>query len=72
MLPCREAIHNARQTQNLTQEQSGKRIGVKKSQISKLERDKSITLTSMSRVCKALGITAASLDLGGLGIVVLW
>lgn len=67
-----EAIRNARQAQNLTQEQLGERIGVKKSQISKLERGKSITLTSMSRVFKALGITTASLDLGEFGKVALW
>ncbi len=67
-----EAIRNARQAQNLTQEQLGKRIGVQKSQISKLERGKSITLTSMSRVFKALGIATASLDLGKYGKVALW
>lgn len=67
-----EAIRNARQAQNLTQEQLGERIGVQKSQISKLERGKSITLTSMSRVFKALGIATASLDLGKFGKVALW
>lgn len=67
-----EAIRRARQAQNLTQEQLGERIGVQKSQISKLERGKSITLASMSRIFKALGITTASLDLGSFGKVALW
>lgn len=67
-----EAIRNARQAQNLTQEQLGERIGVQKSQISKLERGKNITLASMTRVFKALGIATASLDLGKFGKVALW
>lgn len=67
-----EAIRRARQAQNLTQEELGERIGVQKSQISKLERGRSITLTSMSRVFKALGITTATLDLGNIGKVALW
>ena len=67
-----EAIRKARQAQNLTQEQLGERIGVQKSQISKFERGKSITLTSMTRIFKALGIATASLDLGSFGKVALW
>ena len=58
-----EAIRQARLQQNLTQEQLGERIGVKKSQISK---------ATMSRVFKALGITTATLDMGSLGRVALW
>ena len=68
-----EAIKNARQAQNLTQEQLGERIGVRKSQISKLENGKSvITLPTITRVFKALGVTSAALDLGTLGKVALW
>ena len=67
-----EAIKQARLQQNLTQEQLGERIGVKKSQISKLERGKSITLATLSRVFKALGITTATLDMGSFGKVALW
>ena len=67
-----EAIRKARQAQNLTQEQLGERIGVQKSQISKFERGKSITLASMTRIFKALGIASASLDLGSFGKVALW
>ncbi len=67
-----EAIRMARQAQKLTQEELGMRIGVQKSQISKLESGKSITLSSMCRVFKALGIETATLDLGKIGKVALW
>lgn len=68
-----EAIKKARQAQHLTQEQLGERIGVQRAQISRLEKGKSvITLPTMSRVFKALGITSAVLDLGAGGKVALW
>lgn len=68
-----EAIKKARLRQNLTQEELGERVGVKRSQICKLESGKSsITLSTMSRVFKALGITTATLDLGIAGNVALW
>lgn len=68
----REAIKNARLKQNLTQEELGERIGVQKAQISRMERGNSISLPTMSRVFKALGITTATLDLGIAGKVTLW
>lgn len=68
-----EAIKKARLQQNLTQEELGERIGVKRAQISKLEKGKSITIPTMSRVFRALGVTTASLDLGSnIGKVALW
>lgn len=67
-----EAIKKARLLQNLTQEQLGERVGVKKAQISRLERGYSITIPTMSRVFKALGISTATLDLGIGGKVALW
>ncbi len=68
-----EAIRKARLQQNLSQEQLGERVGVKKSQISKLENGKCIiTLPTMSRVFRALGVATASLDLGIGGKVALW
>ena len=68
-----EAIKQERLRQNLTQEELGAKVGVKKSQISKLENGKGIiTLPTMSRVFKALGITTATLDLGAAGKVALW
>ena len=68
-----EAIKKARLKQNLTQEELGEKVGVKRSQICKLESGKSsITLSTMSRVFQALGITTATLDLGIGGKVALW
>lgn len=68
-----EAIKQARLKQHLTQEELGERVGVKRSQICKLENGKSsITLSTMSRVFKALGIETATLDLGMAGKVTLW
>lgn len=68
-----EAIKKARLQQNLTQEQLGERIGVKRAQISRLERGKSITIQTMGRVFRALGVDTASVDLGvGIGKVALW
>ena len=68
-----EAIKKARLKQNLTQEELGERVGVKRSQICKLESGKSsITLSTMSKVFKALGIATATRDLGIGGKVALW
>lgn len=68
-----EAIKKARQAQNLTQEELGERIGVQRAQISRLEKGKSvITLPTMSRVFRALGIKSGVLDLGSGGKVALW
>lgn len=67
-----EAIKNARLKQNLTQEELGERIGVQKAQISRMERGYSISIPTMSRIFKALGIATATLDLGIAGKVALW
>ena len=66
-----EAIKKARIEQNLTQEQLGERIGVKRAQISRLERGYSITIPTMRRVFKALGVVTATIDLGIAGKVAL-
>lgn len=67
-----EAIKAARMQQNLTQEQLGERIGVQKAQISRMERGYSISIPTMGRVFKALGISTGILDLGKAGKVALW
>ena len=68
-----EAIKAERIRQNLTQEELGAKVGVKKSQICKLERGKcSMTLSTMCKVFLALGITTATLDLDNGGKVALW
>lgn len=67
-----EAIKAERLKNNLTQEQLGERIGVQKAQISRLERGRNITLPTMRRVFRALGVKSATLDLGSAGRVALW
>ena len=66
-----EAIRQARLSRKLTQEQLGEKIGVQKAQISRLERGKSISLSSITRVFKAMGIPL-SLEMGKMGKVALW
>lgn len=68
-----EAIRKARLAQNLTQDELGKKIGVQRAQICRLENGRSvITLPIMSRVFQALGIGTATLDLGIAGKIALW
>ncbi len=67
-----EAIKRARVEQHLTQEELGERVGVKRAQISRLERGYSITIPTMRRVFKALGVATATIDLGIAGKVALW
>ena len=66
-----EAIKQARKANNLTQEQLGEKIGVQKSQISRLERGHGITFSTMARIFKAMNIPAF-LDMGAAGKVALW
>lgn len=65
-----EAIKEARKAKNLTQEQLGALVGVQKAQISRLEKGKSITLSTLTRVFKAMGIPL-KLDMGEIGEIVL-
>ena len=67
-----EVVRERRLDQNLTQEELGKRMGVKKSQVSKLERGDDMSLRSMRRVFRAFGVESATLDLGAAGKVTLW
>ena len=68
-----EAIRKARLAQNLTQDELGKRVGVQRSQICRLESGRTnITIPVMSRVFQALGIASATLDLGVAGKIALW
>lgn len=66
-----EAIKQARLSKNLTQEQLGERMGVQRSQISRLEKGKSLSFSSLMRVFKALDIPV-TLDMKGVGRVALW
>ena len=68
-----DAIRKARLAQNLTQDELGKRVGVQRSQICRLESGRTnITIPVMSRVFQALGIATATLDLGEAGKIALW
>lgn len=63
-----EAIKQARLAKNLTQEELGQKVGVTKSQISRLEKGKSITIASLMRLFTAMEIPL-TLDMGGIGKV---
>lgn len=65
-----EALKQARLSKNLTQEELGKMIGVKRAQISRIEKGYNLTLGTVSKVLKAIGITA-SLHLNGIGRVII-
>lgn len=66
-----EAIRQARRSRNLTQEQLGELVGVKKSQISKIENGSNVTLSTIARLFNAMNIRAM-LDLGSMGKVALF
>ena len=51
-----EQIKKAREAQNLTQEQLGAMIGVKKSQASRMEKSGKMTMATLSRVFSALKV----------------
>ena len=63
-----EAIKKARLAKNLTQEELGEKVGVQKAQISRLERGKSITISSLMRLFEAMEIPL-TLEMGGIGRV---
>ena len=51
-----EAIRRARIAKNLTQEELGARVGVQRSQISRIEKGQNITLSNMSKLFKAMDV----------------
>lgn len=61
-----EAIKRARESKNITQEQLGEMIGVKKAQISRIEKGSNLTLATIRKVFKAMGMTT-NLEVVGLG-----
>ena len=63
-------IWKARESQSLTQAELGERMGVQKSQVSRIESGKSITPASMMRAFRALGVKVL-LDMKGIGRVAL-
>ncbi len=65
-----EAIRKTRLSKNLTQEQLGEMMGVKRAQVSKIEKGRNLTFSTVSRVFRAMGV-AVSFDVAGLGKVAL-
>ncbi|HBO27043.1 MULTISPECIES: helix-turn-helix domain-containing protein [Culturomica] len=53
-----EAIKRTRLDKNMTQEDLGKLIGVQKAQISRIENGKNLTLATVIKIFKALGVNA--------------
>ena len=62
-----EAIRKARKEQNLTQDQLAELMGVKKAQVSRIERGVNPTLSTIARAFRALGM-AVSLNCGNMQI----
>lgn len=65
-----EAIKEARKAQNLTQQELASRIGVQRAQVSKIESGKNLTISTVARCFKAMGLEA-SLCVSGLGCFLL-
>lgn len=53
-----EAIRQARKEKNLTQEQLGELMGVRRAQISKIESGKNLNFSTIARAFKAMEIPA--------------
>ena len=62
-----EAIKQARKQKNLTQDQLAELMGVKKAQVSRIERGCNPTLNTITRAFNALGM-AVSLTCGNMRI----
>lgn len=52
-----DAIKQARQAKNLTQEDLGKLVGVQKAQISRIENGKNLTFATVIKLFKAMGLS---------------
>lgn len=54
-----EAIKQARKEKKLTQAQLGELMGVRRSQVSRIERGHNLTIGTITRAFKAMGVSAA-------------
>ncbi|MDE7153724.1 MAG: helix-turn-helix domain-containing protein [Muribaculaceae bacterium] len=52
------SIKAARKAQNMTQKELGEKVGVQTAQISKIESGRNLTIATIVRVLKALGLSA--------------
>jgi DNA-binding XRE family transcriptional regulator len=66
-----EAIKKVRISKNLTQEDLGNLIGMQRTQISRIESGKNLTVSTIARVFQAMGISA-KLEIGNIGKIALW
>ena len=66
-----EAIKQARQSKNLTQEELGNLIGSQALKYPRIENGKNLTFSTIARVFKAMGISA-KLEIRSIGQVALW
>lgn len=62
-----EAIKQARKEKNLTQEQLGELMGVKRAQISRIENGHNLTIGTIVRAFRAMGMPA-SFSFGGTSL----
>ena len=66
-----EAIKQARKNKNMTQEELGELMGVKKAQVSRIESGHTFNLSTVARALKALGLHVNLEVEGGLKMA-LW
>ena len=66
-----EAIKAARKEKKMTQQQLGELMGVKKAQVSRIENGQALSLTTVVRAFKAMGLHT-SLEVEGGIKVALW
>lgn len=66
-----EAIKKARMSQNLTQAQLGEKVGVKGAQISKVEKGRCMSLTTIARIFRAMSIPL-TIEIGNIDKLALW
>lgn len=61
-----EAIKKARKSQHMTQQELAVKMGVQRAQVSKIESGKNLTLSTIARCFRAMGLEV-SLSVTGLG-----
>ena len=66
-----EAIRGERERQSMTQRELSEKAGIGESTLSKIENGRGTSMTSLSRIFRALGINDGFLNLGRLGRVTL-
>lgn len=65
-----EVIRKARKSQNMTQQDLAEKIGVQRAQVSRIESGKNLTLSTVARCFRAIGLEV-SLNVSGLGCFLL-